>query len=220
MDIQHYYNDINNQIKELKEANKILEESNKKHEQDKIIANAQIKELQEKNKYLEEKIILMEKNFDFLKQKIEQLEIKFNKPNEISEANNNKEPNIIEGKEKQKNILIEKKKKKLMLKKIEEKSKDMDDYYPKIELKLKDNIKLSEKEEIYLKIYTYCKKELGDDNFSLSKFKKDHTSNKASIITNIFHNALKNLTAQQRKIFFDSYDFKKCMSECWSLTQE
>ena len=120
MDAQDYYNDINNQIKELKEANKILEESNKKHEQDKIIANAQIKELQEKNKYLEEKIILMEKNFDFLKQKMEEFGINFNKSNENVD-NNNKVHKTNKGQKKLKNIQIEKEKEKNIIKQKEEK---------------------------------------------------------------------------------------------------
>jgi len=219
MDAQDYYNDINKQIKELKEANKILEESNKKHEQDKIIANTEIKELKEKCKYLEEEIIIMKKNFDFLKQKMEEFGINFNKSNENVD-NNNKVHKTNKGQKKSKNIQIEKEKEKNIIIQKEEKNKIIDDYYPKIELKLKDNIRLTEKEDIYLKIFKKCKEEIKDDNFALSQYKKDHTSQKASKITNIFHNALKSLTTKQRKIFFESYDFKKCMSECWELTQE
>ena len=137
MDAQDYYNDINKQIKELKEANKILEESNKKHEQDKIIANTEIKELKEKCKYLEEEIIIMKKNFDFLKQKMEEFGINFNKSNKNVD-NNNKVHKINKGQKKSKNTKIEKEKEKNIEKQKEEENKIIDDSYPKIELKLKE----------------------------------------------------------------------------------
>ena len=86
MDNQDYYNNINAQLKELKESYKILEKANEKNEQDKINANSQIKELKEKNKNLEEEIQILKRNYETLEQKFEKLELIFNKSNQDKES--------------------------------------------------------------------------------------------------------------------------------------
>ena len=223
MDNQDYYNNINAQLKELKESYKILEKANEKNEQDKINANSQIKELKEKNKNLEEEIQILKRNYETLEQKFEKLELIFNKSNQDKESNESIQKSVKK-KTKTKDNKIKDVKTKDIKNEIIENNDDsknvIDDYYPKIKQKLNNKIKLSEKEEIYLKIYEKCKEELKVDNFCLSQYNKDHTSKKASKITNIFHQALKNLTTKERKIFFEAYNFKKCMSECWPLINE
>ena len=216
MENQDFYNNnINTQLKELRE---ILEKTNEKNEQDKINANSQIKELKEKNKNLEEEIEKFKRNYESLEQKYEKLELIVNK------SNNNKEINEQIPKNVKKKIKTKDNKNKDIKNEIIEHNDDtknvIDDYYPKIKQKLINKINLLEKEEIYRKIYEKCKEELKVDNFSLSQYNKDHTSKKAAGITNIFHQALKNLTTKERKIFFEAYNFKKCMSECWPLINE
>ena len=215
MDNQDFYNNINTQLKELRE---ILEKTNEKNEQDKINANSQIKELKEKNKNLEEEIEKLKRNYESLEQKYEKLELIVNK------SNNNKEINEQIPKNVKKKTKTKDNKIKDIKNEIKEHNDDtknvIDDYYPKIKQKLINKINLLEKEEIYRKIYEKCKEELKVDNFSLSQYNKDHTSKKAAGITNIFHQALKNLTTKERKIFFEAYNFKKCMSECWPLINE
>ena len=216
MENQDFYNNnINTQLKELRE---ILEKTNEKNEQDKINANSQIKELKEKNKNLEEEIEKLKRNYESLEQKYEKLELIVNK------SNNNKEINEQIPKNVKKKTKTKDNKNKDIKNEIIEHNDDtknvIDDYYPKIKQKLINKINLLEKEEIYRKIYEKCKEELKVDNFSLSQYNKDHTSKKAAGITNIFHQALKNLTTKERKIFFEAYNFKKCMSECWPLTNE
>ena len=217
MENQDFYNNnnINTQLKELRE---ILEKTNEKNEQDKINANSQIKELKEKNKNLEEEIEKLKKNYECLEQKYEKLELIVNK------SNNNKEINEQIPKNVKKKTKTKDNKNKDIKNEIIEHNDDtknvIDDYYPKIKQKLINKINLLEKEEIYRKIYEKCKEELKVDNFSLSQYNKDHTSKKAAGITNIFHQALKNLTTKERKIFFEAYNFKKCMSECWPLINE
>lgn len=215
MDNQDFYNNINTQLKELRE---ILEKTNEKNEQDKINANSQIKELKEKNKNLEEEIEKLKRNYESLEQKYEKLELIVNK------SNNNKEINEQIPKNVKKKTKTKDNKNKDIKNEIIEHNDDtknvIDDYYPKIKQKLINKINLLEKEEIYRKIYEKCKEELKVDNFSLSQYNKDHTSKKAAGITNIFHQALKNLTTKERKIFFEAYNFKKCMSECWPLINE
>lgn len=215
MDNQDFYNNINTQLKELRE---ILEKTNEKNEQDKINANSQIKELNEKNKNLEEEIEKLKRNYESLEQKYEKLELIVNK------SNNNKEINEQIPKNVKKKTKTKDNKNKDIKNEIIEHNDDtknvIDDYYPKIKQKLINKINLLEKEEIYRKIYEKCKEELKVDNFSLSQYNKDHTSKKAAGITNIFHQALKNLTTKERKIFFEAYNFKKCMSECWPLINE
>ena len=216
MENQDFYNNnINTQLKELRE---ILEKTNEKNEQDKINANSQIKELKEKNKNLEEEIEKLKRNYESLEQKYEKLELIVNK------SNNNKEINEQIPKNVKKKTKTKDNKNKDIKNEIIEHNDDtknvIDDYYPKIKQKLINKINLLEKEEIYRKIYEKCKEELKVDNFSLSQYNKDHTSKKAAGITNIFHQALKNLTTKERKIFFEAYNFKKCMSECWPLMNE
>lgn len=217
MENQDFYNNnnINTQLKELRE---ILEKTNEKNEQDKINANSQIKELKEKNKNLEEEIEKLKRNYESLEQKYEKLELIVNK------SNNNKEINEQIPKNVKKKTKTKDNKNKDIKNEIIEHNDDtknvIDDYYPKIKQKLINKINLLEKEEIYRKIYEKCKEELKVDNFSLSQYNKDHTSKKAAGITNIFHQALKNLTTKERKIFFEAYNFKKCMSECWPLINE
>ena len=216
MENQDFYNNnINTQLKELRE---ILEKTNEKNEQDKINANSQIKELKEKNKNLEEEIEKIKRNYESLEQKYEKLELIVNK------SNNNKEINEQIPKNVKKKTKTKDNKNKDIKNEIIEHNDDtknvIDDYYPKIKQKLINKINLLEKEEIYRKIYEKCKEELKVDNFSLSQYNKDHTSKKAAGITNIFHQALKNLTTKERKIFFEAYNFKKCMSECWPLINE
>ena len=216
MENQDFYNNnINTQLKELRE---ILEKTNEKNEQDKINANSQIKELNEKNKNLEEEIEKLKRNYESLEQKYEKLELIVNK------SNNNKEINEQIPKNVKKKTKTKDNKNKDIKNEIIEHNDDtknvIDDYYPKIKQKLINKINLLEKEEIYRKIYEKCKEELKVDNFSLSQYNKDHTSKKAAGITNIFHQALKNLTTKERKIFFEAYNFKKCMSECWPLINE
>ena len=216
MENQDFYNNnINTQLKELRE---IFEKTNEKNEQDKINANSQIKELKEKNKNLEEEIEKLKRNYESLEQKYEKLELIVNK------SNNNKEINEQIPKNVKKKTKTKDNKNKDIKNEIIEHNDDtknvIDDYYPKIKQKLINKINLLEKEEIYRKIYEKCKEELKVDNFSLSQYNKDHTSKKAAGITNIFHQALKNLTTKERKIFFEAYNFKKCMSECWPLINE
>ena len=216
MENQDFYNNnINTKLKELRE---ILEKTNEKNEQDKINANSQIKELKEKNKNLEEEIEKLKRNYESLEQKYEKLELIVNK------SNNNKEINEQIPKNVKKKTKTKDNKNKDIKNEIIEHNDDtknvIDDYYPKIKQKLINKINLLEKEEIYRKIYEKCKEELKVDNFSLSQYNKDHTSKKAAGITNIFHQALKNLTTKERKIFFEAYNFKKCMSECWPLINE
>ena len=216
MENQDFYNNnINTQLKELRE---ILEKTNEKNEQDKINANSQIKELKEKNKNLEEEIEKLKRNYESLEQKYEKLELIVNK------SNNNKEINEQIPKNVKKKTKTKDNKNKDIKNEIIEHNDDtknvIDDYYPKLKQKLINKINLLEKEEIYRKIYEKCKEELKVDNFSLSQYNKDHTSKKAAGITNIFHQALKNLTTKERKIFFEAYNFKKCMSECWPLINE
>ena len=217
MENQDFYNNnnINTQLKELRE---ILEKTNEKNEKDKINANSQIKELKEKNKNLEEEIEKLKRNYESLEQKYEKLELIVNK------SNNNKEINEQIPKNVKKKTKTKDNKNKDIKNEIIEHNDDtknvIDDYYPKIKQKLINKINLLEKEEIYRKIYEKCKEELKVDNFSLSQYNKDHTSKKAAGITNIFHQALKNLTTKERKIFFEAYNFKKCMSECWPLINE
>ena len=216
MENQDFYNNnINTQLKELRE---ILEKTNEKNEQDKINANSQIKELKEKNKNLEEEIEKLKRNYESLEQKYEKLELIVNK------SNNNKEINEQIPKNVKKKTKTKDNKNKDIKNEIIEHNDDtknvIDDYYPKIKQKLINKINLLEKEEIYRKIYEKCKEELKVDNFSLSQYNKDHISKKAAGITNIFHQALKNLTTKERKIFFEAYNFKKCMSECWPLINE
>ena len=216
MENQDFYNNnINTQLKELRE---ILEKTNEKNEQDKINANSQIKELKEKNKNLEEEIEKLKRNYESLEQKYEKLELIVNK------SNNNKEINEQIPKNVKKKTKTKDNKNKDIKNEIIEHNDDtknvIDDYYPKIKQKLINKINLLEKEEIYRKIYEKCKEELKVDNFCLSQYNKDHTSKKAAGITNIFHQALKNLTTKERKIFFEAYNFKKCMSECWPLINE
>ena len=216
MENQDFYNNnMNTQLKELRE---ILEKTNEKNEQDKINANSQIKELKEKNKNLEEEIEKLKRNYESLEQKYEKLELIVNK------SNNNKEINEQIPKNVKKKTKTKDNKNKDIKNEIIEHNDDtknvIDDYYPKIKQKLINKINLLEKEEIYRKIYEKCKEELKVDNFSLSQYNKDHTSKKAAGITNIFHQALKNLTTKERKIFFEAYNFKKCMSECWPLINE
>ena len=216
MENQDFYNNnINTQLKELRE---ILEKTNEKNEQDKINANSQIKDLKEKNKNLEEEIEKLKRNYESLEQKYEKLELIVNK------SNNNKEINEQIPKNVKKKTKTKDNKNKDIKNEIIEHNDDtknvIDDYYPKIKQKLINKINLLEKEEIYRKIYEKCKEELKVDNFSLSQYNKDHTSKKAAGITNIFHQALKNLTTKERKIFFEAYNFKKCMSECWPLINE
>ena len=174
--------------------------------------------MKEKNKNLEEEIEKLKRNYESLEQKYEKLELIVNK------SNNNKEINEQIPKNVKKKTKTKDNKNKDIKNEIIEHNDDtknvIDDYYPKIKQKLINKINLLEKEEIYRKIYEKCKEELKVDNFSLSQYNKDHTSKKAAGITNIFHQALKNLTTKERKIFFEAYNFKKCMSECWPLINE
>ena len=216
MENQDFYNNnINTQLKELRE---ILEKTNEKNEQDKINANSQIKELKEKNKNLEEEIEKLKRNYESLEQKYEKLELIVNKSNNNKEINE-QIPKNVKKKTKTKDNKIKDIKNEIIEHNDDTKNV-IDDYYPKIKQKLINKINLLEKEEIYRKIYEKCKEELKVDNFSLSQYNKDHTSKKAAGITNIFHQALKNLTTKERKIFFEAYNFKKCMSECWPLINE
>lgn len=204
----------NNQIEELKEKYKILEKTNEKNEKDKIIANNQIEELKVQNKILKEEIEKINAKYESLEKKLES----FLQSGKNTENANKAPKNIAEQKHQKKDKTKEKNKNKSL--KIEEKNIVQDDYYPNIERKLKQKIKLLQKEEIYLKVYEKCKEELKVDNFSLSQYSKDHTSQKASTVTKSFHTALKTLNQKDRKIFFESFGFKQCMSDCWSLLNE
>ena len=191
MDNQDFYNNINTQLKELRE---ILEKTNEKNEQNKINANSQIKELNEKNKNLEEEIEKLKRNYESLEQKYEKLELIVNKSNNNKEINE-QIPKNVKKKTKTKDNKIKDIKNEIIEHNDDTKNV-IDDYYPKIKQKLINKINLLEKEEIYRKIYEKCKEELKVDNFSLSQYNKDHTSKKAAGITNIFHQALKNLTTK------------------------
>ena len=103
---------------------------------------------------------------------------------------------------------------------ISTKSKNIsekDKIYEAIQLKLNNKELLSKEEEIYLSIYNDCKKELNVNEFSLIHYKKNHTSFENGKIKNIFHKALRNLTKEKRKIFFDFYEFLPCMAKCYDL---
>ena len=92
-----------------------------------------------------------------------------------------------------------------------------DKIYEEIQLKLNNNEILCEEEKIYLSIYNDCKKELKVDDFSLIQYKNNHTSGTNSIIKKTFHKSLKKLTKEQRKIFFEFYEFLPCMTICSNL---
>ena len=76
-----------------------------------------------------------------------------------------------------------------------------DKIYTQIQLKLNNNETLSNEEKIYLTLYENIKNELKMNNFSLIKYKNNHTIVANAEKKNIFHKSLKKLTKKQRKIF-------------------
>lgn len=92
-----------------------------------------------------------------------------------------------------------------------------DSIYEKIQLKLNKNEILLEKEKAYIAIYENCQKELNDENFSLMDYKTNHCSGAKARVKDSFHKALKNLTKEQRNLFFTNYGFLPCMSVCSKL---
>ena len=94
---------------------------------------------------------------------------------------------------------------------------DVDNIYKLIKLKIDNNKTLLEKEKVYKLIYENCRKELNIENFNLMDYKTNHCSGNKSIIKDAFHKALKKLTKEQRKLFFNTYKFLPCMTECFNL---
>ena len=196
-------NDANAKIKNLEEQNlkaqndankkiKILEEQNLKTQND---ANEKIKNLEEQNLKAQndanEKIQKLERQIKQLTSIVELLNM--NIPDDLknslqlkteSSKNNN---NVWENNYKDKEA-------------------------QRIKQKMNNHNELCDFEKIYYEIFMECYKKLNRKDFSLLDFKENHVTDKD--LKKEFHAILSRLTKDERKIFFEKYEFTPCMSEC------
>ena len=93
-----------------------------------------------------------------------------------------------------------------------------DKIYQGILSKIENKEELLDQEKSYKIIYDYCYKQWEDkDNFDLSIYQNNHISGDKGKIADLFHEALRTLTKEQREQFFEHYGFYPCMSICYSL---
>ena len=93
-----------------------------------------------------------------------------------------------------------------------------DKIYQGILSKIENKEELLDQEKSYKTIYDYCYKQWEDkDNFDLTLYKNNHISGDKGKIADLFHEALRTLTKEQREQFFYCYGFYPCMSVCYSL---
>lgn len=89
-----------------------------------------------------------------------------------------------------------------------------DEFSDSIYEQIKKKFALNDYEKVYVKMYQKFIENLDVSSASLIQYKNNHTSRVPSKITNAFHDALKSLTKDEQDLFFDKYNFKKCMAIC------